>query len=242
MGFIDLIKNFFKKNVCNSEWTCAVCDLEKFNKGVICEECEKKLPYNNEYICAHCGRKTLASTQVCSTCSEVLTAIDRGRSVFTYEGDIPRLIMGYKYYNNQYLTDFFAEKLSFLYFQNYFNADIITCVPMTKKAKNDRGYNQSELLARALSERVNVPFVECVVKVKDTKRQAKLKRRERLKNLEGAFKVTKKSLVNDKKIVIVDDVSTTGSTAQAIAVRLKNAGAIRVYLLSVASTPPIDKY
>ncbi len=242
MGFFEKVKAFFKKTVYNPEWTCALCGREKFNGGVLCADCEREMPYNDGYICAHCGRKTLAATEYCSTCSEALTAFDRGRSVYTYEGKIPSLIMGLKYYNKQYLVDYFAEKLSFVYLQNYFNADYITGVPMTEKAKKNRGYNQSELLAKALAERINVQYIDCIIKVKETKRQAKLKRKDRLKNLDGAFRVKNRAAVKGKKIVIVDDVSTTGATAQVIADRLKRAGALRVYLLSVASTPPIDKY
>ena len=65
---------------------------------------------------------------------------------------------------------------------------------------------------------------------------------ERLKNLKDAFTLADKKVVKDKTIVIIDDVTTTGATAQTIAEKLKKAGAIKVYLLTVASTPPIDKY
>jgi predicted amidophosphoribosyltransferase len=81
-----------------------------------------------------------------------------------------------------------------------------------------------------------------LVKKIQTKRQATLTREQRIKNLKDAFKVANKNLVKDKTLVIIDDVSTTGATAQAIAEKLKNAGAKNVYLISVASTPPIDKY
>ncbi len=242
MGFIDSIKKFFKKTVYNPEWTCALCGREKFNGGVLCEKCEREMPYNDGYICAHCGRQTISATEYCSTCMEVLTSIDRGRSVYTYEQSIASLIMGLKYFNKRYLVDYFAEKLSFLYFQNYFNADYILSVPSTDKAKRKRGYNQSELLAKAVSERVGVAYLDCLKKIKETKRQAKLNRKDRLKNLDSAFRVTCRSKVKGKKLVIVDDVSTTGATAEAIAKRLKKAGALRVYLITVASTPPRDKY
>ena len=115
-------------------------------------------------------------------------------------------------------------------------------VPMTEKALKKRGYNQSKLLAEALSLKTEVPVLDCVVKVKETKRQATLKRGERLKNLKEAFRVCDKKAVKDKTIVLVDDVTTTGATAEVIAERLKSAGAKLVYLITVASTPPIDKY
>lgn len=242
MGLKSFIGKFLRAHIYNPEWKCAVCKKENFDGGYVCAECDKKLPYNNKFICAHCGRETVAATEYCSTCSETLTAIDRGRSVFTYKEQIAALISGMKYHNKRYLIDYFAEKLSFLYLQNYFNADYITYVPMTKKARNKRGYNQSELLAKGVSQRTGVELKQVVEKVKETKRQAKLNKAQRLKNLQGAFRVINKSEVKEKTVVIVDDVSTTGTTAQLIASLLKNVGAKRVYLISVASVPPFDKY
>ena len=147
-----------------------------------------------------------------------------------------------KYDNGRFIAEAFSEYLAPLYFKNYFNADFITFIPMTDKAKKKRGYNQGELLAEATSKRIGVPVVECLQKVKDTDRQAKLGRAERLKNLSDAYRVKSRKIVKDKRILIIDDVSTTGATAQAAAEKLKRAGAKNVYLLSVASVPPIDKY
>ena len=200
------------------------------------------MPFNDGYICANCGRKTLYAEKYCSTCKNALTAIDLGRSVFNYEKPISNLIMRFKYYNARYIKEYFAQRLFLLYTSNYFNADFIVYVPMTDTAKRKRGYNQSELLANALSEKTGVPVFNGLKKVKETKRQATLSRVERLKNLNQAFRITNKRELKDKTVVIVDDVTTTGSTAQAIAERLKKAGALKVYLLTVASRPPIDKY
>ena len=242
MGLKSIFNRLIKKHVFNPEWQCAVCGEENFDGGLICKKCEAKLPYNNKSICAHCGRQTLAPEPYCSTCAEKLTAIDRARSVFTYKEPISYLIQNLKYENHRYLVDYFRQRIKLLYLQNYFNADYVIGVPMTDKSLKKRGYNQSELLARALSEDVNVSYLDCVEKIKDTKRQAKLGRSDRLKNLKGAFKVKDKKLIKDKTLVIVDDVTTTGATAQTIAERLKSAGAKSVYLLTVASTPPRDKY
>ena len=81
-----------------------------------------------------------------------------------------------------------------------------------------------------------------IIKVKETKRQATLSRDDRLKNLKGAFRVKNKKEIKDKTVLIVDDVTTTGATGEAVAEKLKKAGAKAVYLLTVASLPPKDKY
>lgn len=147
-----------------------------------------------------------------------------------------------KYDNGKYIAEQLSEFLAPLYFKHYFNADYITFIPMTEKAERKRGFNQGELLAKATASRVGVPVLKCLKKVKDTERQANLGRAERLKNLSTAYRVTTRKAIRDKSVLIIDDVSTTGATVQAAADKLKRAGAKRVYLLSVASVPPIEKY
>ena len=242
MRFTALIGNFLNKYFFNYKWRCLLCGKEIFDEQYFCEQCKKELPYNDGAICGHCGRKVIAFEPYCSTCKEVLTSLDLCRSCFSYEKPINRLIKSAKYNNAKYILDYFAHELTMLYLKNYLNADCFVYVPMSKKAFKKRGYNQSEILARKISERTNVPVLDCLIKTKETKRQATLGRRDRLKNLSEVFRVTDKKAVKDKTIVIVDDVTTTGATAQAIAERLKSAGALKVYLISVASTPPIDKY
>lgn len=242
MKLRQLISKFFRTHVFNPEWQCAVCGKENFDGGYVCAECEAKLCYNDGAICLHCGRKVLVSGSYCSTCAEHMISVDMARSVYSYEGDVRKLIKNLKYDNKRFLADYFADKLAMIYLKNYFNADFLTFIPMTEKAKKRRGYNQSEILANKVSKKIGVEVKVVLEKVKETERQAKLGRKERLKNLDGAFKVVDRKAVKGKTVVIVDDVTTTGSTAEVIASRLKRAGAERVYLITVASTPPIDKY
>lgn len=242
MKIIKSIKEFVKKYFFNPTWRCLVCGKEVFSKERFCSDCEKSLPYNDGPICAHCGRKTVAFTEYCSTCKNNLVDLDMCRSAFSYEYPMSKLVKDAKYNNARYLIEFFAEKLSLVYFQNYFNSDYLVYAPMTEKAEKKRGYNQSLILAEKLSVLINVPVLHAVKKVKETERQATLSRAERLKNLDNAFRVVDKKSVKDKNILIIDDVSTTGATAQIIANRLKKAGAKTVKLLTVCSTPPIDKY
>ena len=242
MGIKRFFSNFFNKFFYNPHWKCLVCGKEVFEGQAFCDECKKLLPYNDGPICAHCGRKIIAFENYCSTCKNVLVDLDMCRSAFSYDYPISNLIKDAKYNRAIYVIDYFAKQLSSVYFQNYFNADYLVYIPMTEKALEKRGYNQSKILAEKLSEKINVGVLDCLKKVKDTERQATLGRAERLKNLDGAFRVVDKKSVVDKNILIVDDVSTTGATAQAVASRLKNAGAKIVNLITVASTPPIDKY
>ncbi len=242
MKVIDRIHAFFKSYLYNPKWKCNWCGKEIFNEAYFCEECKNNLPYNDKAICDHCGRKLTVGADYCLTCKGRLTSLDKCRSAFDYDKPISGLIKNAKYDNKRYILEYFAEYLSLIYFKNYFNADVIVYVPMTEKAERKRGYNQSKILALKLSELVNVPMVDVLVKKSDTKRQAKLNRAERLKNLEDAFKVTKRKAIRGKNVLIVDDVTTTGATAENISIKLKKAGADVVYLLTVASVSPKEKY
>lgn len=242
MRFKELFSKFLDKYFYNPKWRCVICGKEIFEDKYVCEECEKELPFNNGAICDHCGRKVISFENYCSTCKGILVSLDTCRSVYSYEKPISGLIKKAKYNDARYLLEFFAQDLANIYLQNYFNADYLTFVPMTEKAERKRGYNQSKILCEAVSKKTGVPIVDCLKKVEETKRQATLNRKERLKNLEKAFRVYNRKLLKDKKIVIVDDVTTTGATAEIIASRLKKAGAKQVFLITVASTPPIDKY
>ena len=113
---------------------------------------------------------------------------------------------------------------------------------MTETAKRKRGYNQSQVLCEKVSNITKVPVFYGIEKIKQTERQAKLNREQRLKNLKDAFHVKVRKDIKDKVIVIVDDVSTTGSTGEALASKLKSAGEKSVNLITVASVPPIEKY
>ena len=242
MGFIQALNEFFNKYLFNVKWTCQACGREIFDGKYFCDKCLKKLPYNDGTICDHCGRKTISPVDYCTTCSNTLVSFDKARSVFCYEKPISSLIKGFKYDGKRYLVEVFAYYLSLTYYKNCTPCDIVTFVPMTEKAKKKRGYNQSELLANEFAKLVSLKVESILVKEKDTDRQAKLDRKGRLKNLSGAFRVINRKIIKDKSVLIVDDVTTTGATAEVISEKLKKAGAKQVFVLTIASVPPKIKY
>ena len=196
LGFIRLVKKAVEKYFFNPKWRCNACGKEIFTDEYFCEDCLLKLPHNDLAICNHCGRKLISAQNYCSTCRERLVSLDKCRSAFVYEKPISTLIKKFKYSNGRYLAQLFAKYLSLVYFKNYFNADFLLFVPMTDKAKRKRGFNQSELLAQSLSQIINVPIVDAVKKVKETERQARLNKSERIKNLSSAFRVKDKKLIH----------------------------------------------
>ncbi len=229
-------KAFIKAVFTDETWTCEVCKKEKFDDGFICEDCRKALPfiaYGN--YCNHCGRKTVAKETYCINCKNKLTEVDLCRSVFNYEGKVVLLISNFKFRNHAYLKDFFSEEMEKVMRDNEITADVITFVPMTEKARRKRGYNQTELLAKELSLKTDVPYAELLKKTKETKAQVGLTKSERQDNLKGSFKVVDKKAVEGKSVLLIDDVTTTGATSEVIAGYLKKAGAKKVTLLTVAS-------
>lgn len=232
--------------------TCNVCGREIFNgdeffqsekttakllpgEKYFCPDCFKLLPKNNGYICAHCGRSTIAPIAFCDECTGYEWALDEARSPFYYAPPADVLVKKEKYSNRRYVAEIFEPFLSAYLVKYFSDADFITFVPMTKKARKNRGYNQSELLAKRVSEKTNYPLLDVIEKTIPTQRQAKLNRTERLNNLKSSFKVRNKALVEKQRIVIIDDVITTGATGETIASELKKAGAEKVYLLTVCS-------
>lgn len=225
------IKKFIKESLFPASFTCDACGIETFGNN-LCPNCLKDLVLNNDITCPVCGRKTVKE-EICMECKASVPYFEKAVSPLIYDGTTIRLI--YKFKNGYaYLKDFFAdlivEKLKDLP-----RLDYITYVPMTKKAERKRGYNQAKLLAESIGERINVPVIQTVIKVKDTAEQKTLNREERMKNLLNSFKIQKNTDLKFKTILLVDDVLTTGSTANTICKKLIATGILSVFFATVAS-------
>ena len=157
------------------------------------------------------------------------------RSAFEYLDPIRQLLMRFKYGGEKYLREFFAEELKATFLKHIGYADVIVYVPATNKKVKQRGYNQGEVLAREFSSFCKIPVVDAIKKIKETDSQVGLTLKERRENLKGCFKIVDRSAVKGKRVLIIDDVMTTGSTVESIAEKLKGAGASEVLVLTVAS-------
>lgn len=135
-------------------------------------------------------------------------------STFAYDGSVRRMILRLKYHDRtQYIPQIaalLARDIENAYRGETF--DFITAVPMYKRDLKNRGYNQSTLLAKELGRLLDLPYRETIDKIKRTKKQHHLKYRERKTNLNGAFKVIDKDSVKSKRILIIDDIITSGYT------------------------------
>ena len=237
---MNFLSRFLEKFVFNAKWTCAICGKDLFDGEYFCEDCIKELPFNDKCICNHCGRKTNLPQNYCSSCGNFYVSVDKARSIFNYEKPISSLIKKLKYKNAKYISDIFTPFLKNLYESNNFDAEVVCYAPMSEKAKKERGYNQSELIAQGFAKEMNLPIYNGIQKIKETKRQAGLNKFERSINLKGAFRLKDKKEIKDKVVLLIDDVLTTGNTTEILAQYLKKAGAKKVLVMTIASVP--DEY
>lgn len=218
-------------------YVCPFCGDETPG-GVVCADCNKSLIA--PMFCEKCGEHVSEGSRVCIECKEIERLFDRNYSVYRYENHVAASIKRFKFNNAKYLATDFAKLLAKKFADVNIDVDIVTCVPSTKQRIKERGYNQAAEMAKGFANVVELPFVEALIKTKETPHQIELSKAERLKNLAGSFSVVDKWLIKGKNVLIIDDVFTTGSTMSACAKVLKKAGANKVYCLTLAKTALIN--
>ena len=217
--------------------TCFICgeDLDRQREIDICLYCEQKLPFNNGKICIRCGN-ALQQNDSCSNCKFNKHYFVRARAPFIYEGEIKKALQSLKFNGKKHIADSLSYFLEESYKQLEIKADYIVPLPCSKKRLLERGFNQAELLARSLCERVGVECSLNLEKVVDTAKQSNVAITERQKNVENVFKVKERKLFKGKVIVLVDDIFTTGATVDSASKEIRKAGAKAVFVLTVAHT------
>ncbi|MDA3792520.1 MAG: ComF family protein [Elusimicrobia bacterium] len=216
---------------------CSVCGGNTGSSVMdgVCPDCLKNIEIINADGCRFCGRPVPDSDDVCRRCLRLEVFTDGIYTAAYYKEGIRDIIKDFKYSGKRYLGKYLGELIFGLYREFLENSDIdkIICLPMHRAKKQERGYNQAEILAGYLSKKTGIKKSGNYLKrVKKTVPQYNLSRHDRLENLSGAFKASKKAY--GKHIIMIDDVATTGATIQNAARCLKNTGALRIYALVVA--------
>lgn len=219
------------------DFTCDLCGNEiQDEKNHVCNSCLKTLPYIETKTCMRCGGKVLGEERFCIYCKTYVPEFFMARAPFVYTDIIAGKIKAFKYDNQRYLAETFAQFMANTYIQNDFSADVIVPIPLHKKRLKKRGFNQAELLSNELSKLLGIPVVNALERIKETAFQASLNYNERQENLKGSFKVVDKTIKN-KKILLVDDIYTTGATVKTASEVLRNdAKTGRIYVLTIAHT------
>lgn len=169
----------------------------------------------------------------CDLCRLGLRGFDAAYSFGAYEDTLRELIHLFKYGRVRPLARLFGEWLVSAIPRDQ-TFDLIVPVPLHWRRKLERGFNQSELLARAVAKRYGLRPVNAVRRKRPTGVQAGLSNAKRRTNVSGAFQVKRKAQVAGRRVLLIDDVMTTGATLSACAAALKNAGARYVAVLTLA--------
>ena len=211
--FFNNILNFLYPNV------CSICD--KISENNLCCKCNVELNKIQKYKLMKYNGKFF----------------DEHLYVFKYDGIIREKIIRYKFYEKSYMYKTFAKiilknekKYGFL-----LNYDIIIPVPIHKKRKNERGYNQSSLIAKELAVNLEIIYRENVLykRINNTK-QSTLSKKQRIKNVNNVYGIKNLQYIKEKNIILFDDIFTTGSTVNECAKLLKKNGANKILVLTLA--------
>lgn len=196
-----------------------------------CPFCTQCIPYLG-HACERCEEQLLPLAPLISTVSEYPTY-----ARFPYQDGVARAIQDLKFHrylqNAEHLGVWLSEGLPD---PETLAVDLVTFVPMYHKQQRIRGFNQAEHLAKAVARERALPLVPTLQKMRETKTQHSLSRAERRHNLADAFAVLSPQALTDQRILLVDDVYTTGETSRRTADLLRQAGAARIVIATVAKT------
>lgn len=236
-----VVKEFFEY-IINILFPSVCCICGKFNKKWICINCYKKiekLMINEIFLYDKYAELRLKNDAENKNIfyKEKINYYDKILYIFKYEGIIRKLIIDYKFNDKSYLNNFFSS----IILNNKFDCDIlkkydiIISVPLSKKRMNKRGYNQTDLIARKISKSLNIEYkLDYLVKIKETIKQSSLNKKERIQNIKDAFVFNNKYNIKNKKIILIDDVFTTGNTVNECSKVLRKNGAKEILVLIIA--------
>jgi ComF family protein len=179
----------------------------------------------------------MESANICGKCLLQMPSYSGARSFGYYTNELSRLVQGLKFHGRRNLAGLLAPVLASVFFE-YWNPeefDWIIPIPLHPSRKRERGYNQSELLARALAAHIAIPCNgRLLIRTRSTLPQVGLSDSQRSENVQNAFRCTDFPKVHKKRVLLIDDVMTTGATAASAAQALIEGGCFRVSVLTVA--------
>lgn len=216
---------------------CPVCD-KIVEKGLICEACKDKMTVIRAPYCMRCGKEIeKSSEELCDDCKRRRHLFEQNRAVFRYTKEARQSVARFKFHNKREYVDYYAlqAERSLGDYISRVRPSLVIAVPMYDKKKRTRGYNQAEVFAGALAKRFSLPFRKgLLVRIKRTVPLKELSGPERRKELQGAFGVMHSSCLVGARVLLVDDIYTTGTTLDACTAVLKKAGVSQVYAVTLA--------
>jgi ComF family protein len=229
---------------------CGLCGeiLSEAGRIPICRSCLDQLTPWNAPLCPRCGRPFVSTVAVagvehplCHGCRREMYDFDFARSYGAYSSPMARAIVMLKYQQVTPLAGWFAERLLRVVRENteQFAADIVVPVPLHRARQKERGYNQAELIARALAKRLELPCrPHLLVRTRPRPEKQRLTVHERWQSVRNAFDMREGAQVDKLRVLLLDDVLTTGATLDACSRALRDAGAAHVAAITVARAMP----
>ena len=219
---------------------CALCDAPLLpRERMVCRKCRKNIPFLEQPLCLSCGRPIRDSgEEYCESCRGTRHFYIRGFAPFSYDGAVRDSILRMKYSHRAEYAAFYAQS-SAVFGRGYLDEwcpEAIVPIPVHRDRLIRRGYNQAALFARELSKRTGIPCVEALARVHSTKPMKELDPEERHRNLIRAFRADP-SIRMPSRILIADDIYTTGATVDAAAAVLQRAGVREVNFVCAAVAP-----
>lgn len=211
---------------------CAFCSGRCVVPGkLLCGDCEDEIILLEKPLCPKCGREKSRCT-----CSWQTVFYKELRGAYRYESAVRRAIERWKFYGALECTEIFVRDMLGVYSEEIADGlfDYITFVPGSAQTQKERGFNQSELLARVFSAYSGIEWRSWLVRRFETPAQHSLPRQLRLGNVLGVFEVTDPGEVYGKTVLLIDDIKTTGTVLNECAKMLMIAGAEAVYCLAAA--------
>jgi len=219
---------------------CPVCGEIVLPKGQkICTVCQQKLQYIKEPRCKKCSKPIEYEEQeYCSDCSRKEYHFDKGYAVWVYDEAMKHSIANFKYHSKKEYAKFYIQEVVRLYSEKIriLAPDVIVPVPIHRSKYQERGYNQADLLAKGIGRELGIPVIShLLLRNKKTLPQKKLSDKERLRNLSEAFQFNEKAVCSYQgeiaRVLLVDDIYTTGATIEACSMVLRVAGINKVYFM-----------
>ncbi len=220
--------------------TCAVCAASVGFEDYLCKECAAKSPRIKPPFCATCSEPfdgAITDTFSCANCSHRVLHFESAVAAYRSRGVVRKLIHDLKYGGQVYLRHPVADWLLATLDDPRLRGrrfDVVIPVPLHPARKRERGFNQAELLAEIFSARAGLTMRPVLERIRYTTTQTAFDRAERMENLHDAFRLRKKADVRGLRVLLIDDVLTTGSTLSECARVLKAAGALSVHAATAA--------
>jgi competence protein ComFC len=210
---------------------CVGC--ERRASDLLCRTCFEALPHLGRPACARCGMPTAFETFVCDECKGVDFGFESARAPLKYTGVGREIVHALKYRGYTRVVERLATPLMLGVLDATDRFDAVVPVPLHRSRRRRRGFNQAELLARGVAGKINAPVSGTLQVVRRTRDQVELSATERRANVSGAFRAGGRVR---GRVLLIDDVFTTGATMSACAEALLRAGAREVHALSLCRT------